>query len=99
MAEARLAKVGLARGLPGSEGELGLITGQIRRKLSVNAVRVQGECLLARLPHIGAGAGQADKRREWVRREERQMLLERQAQWQAVVRGRGIVNRGQFLMN
>ena len=43
MAEARLAKVGLARGRPGSEGELGLITGQIRRKLSVNTVRAQAE--------------------------------------------------------
>ena len=97
-AQSRVTAMGLARGRPGTEQELGLVTGQIRRRLSVTAVRAQGDCLLARLPHVGQGAGQADRRRDWVRREERLMRLERNAQWVARVRGSGIINRGQFLL-
>ena len=86
--ESRLRFQGLAQGREGSEAELGVIVGQIRRSLSTSAVRAQALCLISRLTQMGDGARMAAKRREWVLREEARMRLERRAQWLADVRGR-----------
>ncbi len=56
IAEARLEKQGLARGRQGSEAELGVLVGQVRRALSTTAVRAQAELLLNRLSNLGTGA-------------------------------------------
>ena len=39
------------------KGELGVLVGQVRRILSVTAVRAQAECLLSRLRNFGEEAG------------------------------------------
>ena len=97
IAEARLEKQGLARGRQGSEAELGILVGQVRRSLSITAVRAQAEMLLNRLSNLGPGARMAARRREWVRRREEVMRGERQAQWVANICGRGIVRQGRFM--
>ena len=97
LGESRLLSQGLGCGEEGSGSELGVIIGQIRRTLSVSAVRAQAQCLLSRLGVLGQGPKMAAKRREWVQRQDRIQREERRAQWIANVRGRGIVRRGQFL--
>ena len=59
ISESRLAAIGLSRGRPGSEQELAVIIGQVRRRLSVAAVRANATCLLNRLNLVGEGSGQA----------------------------------------
>ena len=81
MAESRVAAMGLARGRPGTDTELGVLVGQVRRRLSVVSVTAQAECLLARLSPVGEGVVQADKRRQWVARQEENMRRERAAQY------------------
>ena len=99
LAETRIRTLGMARGTPGTEEEQGVIVGQIRRRLSVVSVRAQAECLMSRMSHIGEGANGADKRRQWIRREEDIMRKERTAQWLGRVRGSRLVRKGQFQMN
>ena len=67
--------------------------------LSTTNVRAQAQCLLTRMTSIGGGVGQAAKRRKWAAMEEEKMRKERLAQWVGQVRGRNIVNRGQFLLH
>ncbi len=98
LGESRLRAQGLAQGREGSDAELGVIIGQIRRTLSTTAVRAQALCLLSRLSHMGDGARMAAKRRGWARREDERMRAERRAQWVVNVMGRGIIRRGQFLV-
>ena len=99
IAEARVTAMGLARGRPGTEAELGLVVGQVRRMLSTTSIRAQAERLLARMSWVGEGVGQAAKRRGWAAAEEERMRKEREAQWLGRVRGRNIVERGQFLLD
>ena len=86
-----MTALGLARGRGGSDVEMGIIVGQIRRMLSTVSVRAQAQCLLTRMSSVGEGVGQAAKRRQWVAAEEERMRKERQAQWIGRVRGSGIV--------
>ena len=55
LAESRVGAMGLRRGREGSEEELGIIVGQIRRSLSTTFVRAQSQCLLSRLNCVGQG--------------------------------------------
>ena len=55
LAESRLKFQGLQRGRPGSDQELGLLVGQVRRRLSLVAVKAQVDCLLAKLHQVGPG--------------------------------------------
>ena len=48
---------GLQQGRESVKVELGFLVGQIRRILSVTAVRAQAECLLSRLRNVGEEAG------------------------------------------
>ena len=96
LAESRLRLQGLARGSEGSQQELALITGQIRRTISTAVVRANAACLLSRMSQVGEGASLASKRRDFVRLEEVKMRREREAQWLSRIRGRGLIRRGQF---
>ena len=64
LAESRLAFQGLQKGRPGNSGELGILTGQIRRRLSLVAIKAQTECLLAKLHQVGPGNQLMAKRRQ-----------------------------------
>ena len=45
---------------------------------------------------VGEGHGQADKRREWARREEEHARLEREAHWLERITGRNLSRREDF---
>ena len=64
LAEARLKFQGLKEGRPRSKQELGLIVGQVRRRLSLAAVKAQVDCLLSRIHQVGPGNNQLAKKRE-----------------------------------
>ena len=81
LAESRLNAKERTRGRPGSKQELGLITSQIRRRLSQTVIKAQVECLLSRLHLIGPGSKAMIQRREWAVREEERMKRERNADW------------------
>ena len=80
LAECRLTYLGLQRGRPGSEQELGMCVGQVRRRLSMVAVKAQVDCLLSKLHQVGPGNKQLAKRREWAILEDQRMTRERGAQ-------------------
>ena len=84
------------RGEPPSPQQMGLEVTNIRRRLSTAAVRAANTTLLARMSQVGEGSGLASKRREWQRREERQMEHSREADWLLHTTGRAIVRRGRF---
>ena len=77
-AEARVAAMSRAQGWEAGPGQLGKVTGDIRRALSVTVVRANALCLLDRLAQLGPGAGAAARRRagalmlEGRRRRDRQ---------------------------
>ena len=68
-----------ARGWEIAEGELGLVLGQTRRRLSCTFVRAQALCLLARLGQLGRGARMADDRGKEASRVETDRRREAQA--------------------
>ena len=76
--------------------QLGLEVAVIRRRLSTAAVRANNVLLLQRAGQIGEGSGLASKRRSWQQREERRMLLEREADWLVSTTGQEIVRKGRF---
>ena len=78
------------------EAELAMLTGQIRRSLSLEAVRSQARCLLGRLSGLGAGA--AARRRAWAGAEERRMERKRRAYNLSLSQGRCPLRRGQYLL-
>ena len=96
LAATKLKKQGMAKGRPGSDQELAIITSQLRRRISSATVRANFTCLLERMAQVGEGAKRAGKRRSWERVEEERMRRDRQTQWLARVRGVGLVHRGQF---
>ena len=98
LAESKVKAMGLSRGREGTEAELGMLVGQIRRMLSTVNVRAQAQCLLTRMNSIGEGVSQAAKRRKWAAIEEEKMRKERLIQWESRVRGRNIVRRGEFML-
>ena len=56
LVECRVATRERFRGQEASDWELGVVTGHIRRALSLDFARAQGLCLLSRLCHLGEGA-------------------------------------------
>ena len=99
LANSRLKAEGLQQGRESVKGELGVLVGQVRRILSVTAVRAQAECLLSRLRNVGSGAGAACRRRQGVVREEVSWARERQAQAVGRRQGRKVVRHGMFMLN
>jgi hypothetical protein len=75
----RLKKEGNKSGREGSKRRLGVIVGQIRRRLSLATVKANTTCMLSRLGLTGDRASEAGKKRKWQRREEALMSQERQA--------------------
>ena len=96
LANIRLKKIGMARGRPGSDQELAIITSQLRRRISAATIRANFTCLFERMPLVGEGARRAETRRDWVRLEEEKMKNDRQTQWLSRVRGVGLVQKGRF---
>ena len=82
----------------GEEAELAMLKGQVRRSLSLVAVCSQARLLLDRLRGIGDGADVAARRRRWAEEEERRMVKQRRAHQIALLQGRPIRARGQFLL-
>ena len=99
LAESKVTAMGLSRGRQGTEAEVGVVVGQVRRMISTASVRAQAQCLLTRMSSVGEGVGQAAKRRQWAAAEEERMRKERQVQWIGRVRGRKLLRRGQFLLH
>ena len=98
LAESKVAAMGLRSGREGTEEELGIVVGQIRRSLSTTFVRAQSQCLLSRLNCVGSGFSQAAKRRKWAAMEDEKMRRDRLAHWIDQVRGRNLIRRGQFFL-
>ena len=74
-----------------------MVVGQLRRALSVAAVRVQAECLVGRMDWVGEGAAAAAERR--ARARERFQLEREGAGWklgEAAKRGSGLWGRAAF---
>ena len=96
IAQGRLGAMGLARGRPGSEAELGVIMGQVRRRLSVASVRARVTCLITRMSLLGEGSKKVMNRRQYQGWEEEKMRREMQANFIGRIRHHGIAHRGQF---
>ena len=94
IAESRLKHQGLKFGKPGSKYELGMLVGQVRRRLSVATLKAQVNCLLSRLHQVGPGNSQLAKKREWAVAEDERMRLERKAQWMRKYEGIQTLRRG-----
>ena len=97
MAECRVAARARARGWPASDWELGEVMGKIRRDLSLDFVRSNALCVLARIGQVGGGARAAAQRREQAGREEEARKRERMAHYLAHVRGRGVNRAGEIV--
>ena len=80
------------------EAEIAVLTGQVRRLLSLEAVRSQARCLLDRVRGLGDGAVAAAKRRQWAEKEEERLGRERQAHLLSLGRGFHALRRGQFFL-
>ena len=94
LAEYRLKYQGLQRGRPGSDQELGILVGQIRRRLSLVAIHAQVDCLLSKLHQVGPGNAQLAKKRTWAIQEDQRMARERGAQWMRRVEGVQTLQKG-----
>ena len=89
MGKHRVAARVRARGQEASDWELGVIMGEIRRALSLDFVRAEAMCLLARVCLLGGGAKGAAQRRVQEGREEEARRRVEGAHFAAHVRGRG----------
>ena len=73
-----------------------ILSGQVRRWLSLEGVRGQARCLLGRVGALGPGAVAAAKRRGWALQEEARMSRERNAHQLCLAQGHYSLRRGQF---
>ena len=89
LAESRLKFQGLQSGRPGSDQELGLLVGQVRRRLSLTAVKSYVDCLLAKLHQVGPGNAQLAKKRSRAILEDQRM-----AQWMRRMEGVHTLRKG-----
>jgi len=79
-------------------GALSVLTGQIRRGLSLVAARSQARLLLDRIEAVGNGAVQAAGRRKWVAFEGWRMQKEQKAHMLGLQQGRTVLRRGEFFL-
>ena len=77
---------------------LSILTGQIRRGLSLVAARSQARLLLDRVEAVGSGAEEAAKRRKWVAQESWRMQREQRAHLLGLRQGRSVLGRGEFFL-
>ena len=78
---------------------LALLTGQIRRSLSLVSARATARCLLDRLEVLGSGADGAAGRRRWREREVRRMDREQRAHALSMQHGRAVLKQGEFYLH
>ena len=104
LAKARLKKEELLEGGGGrrqrmtEEAALALLTGQVRRSLSLVAARATARCLLDRLEVLGSGGRAAERRRGWREAEVRRMDREQRAHAVAQQHGRSVLKRGEIFL-
>ena len=98
MGESKLAAKARSLGRQCSENEYGIIVSQIRRYLSTAFIRAQSMFLLNRLCYLGDGAQAAAGRRNVSKRMEEARSIDRQAHYQAHIRGRGLSREGQLFV-
>ena len=89
-------KVSRASGRPVSDDLKGLYLHQLRRELSVTAIRAQSACLLSCLGHMSPGARQAAQRRNVAKRLEEVARRDAKAHWEAEVRSRRLLRVGRL---
>ena len=98
MATSRVRVAGPQKGKKGvmrsEEGEKAVVVGQIRKRVSVAAVRAQCQSLLVRLEVIGPGSPAAAGRRRFAEEQERRCRRERQAIVLSERQGQNFVRRG-----
>ena len=73
---------------------MAILTGQVRRTLSLEVARAQARLLLDRVQVLGMGAGEAAVRRRWQEGEERRMAKEQRAHHLSLQLGRSVYRRG-----
>ena len=83
------------RSIMAEAGAIAILTGQIRRGLSLVVARENARVLLARVQGLGRGAAEAAGRRRWAESEEWRMRREQQAHWLGQQLGRSILRRGE----
>ena len=92
-AEERVAAEGSATGVEQGPGQLGRVTGEIRRAASATVVRAQAVCLLERLSFLGSGARSAAQRRQTTLTLVERWRREAQA-YQLATQARGFGREG-----
>ena len=98
LADTKVRKQGLARGVLGTDTEKAIHLSQFRRRVSLVAAKAQSACLIGRVSKVGESFRQAAKRRKWIEREEERMKAERRTFWHANVCELGLSRRGQFII-
>ena len=81
LAESRSAYVGQRSGHQRNASGIGIIVGQIRRRLSMIVMKAQVDCLISKIHQIESGSKSKVKRRQWALIEDERMARERHAQW------------------
>ena len=71
-----------------------MLVGQVRRRISLAAIKAQVDCLLSKLHQVGPGNLQLAKRSEWAVREDERMKRERGAQWMRRIEGVHTIRKG-----
>ena len=98
IASSRVRVAGPQRGRKGfirsEEGEKSIVVGQLRRMISVAAVRAQCHSLLGRLEGLGTGGVAARGRRQEAIDLDRRFRKQRQAQWVSERQGWNILRKG-----
>ena len=80
------------------EGALAMITGQVRRRLSLTAARANARLILDRVQVLGEGTAAAGARRRLQESEERRMDREQRAHHLGLMLGRPILRRGEIYL-
>ena len=89
-------KQGRGRRRSSDVAALSVLTGQIRRGLSLVAARSQARLLLDRLEVVGSGAAGAARRRQWVALESWRLQKEQRTHMISLRQGRPVLRRGDF---
>ena len=77
---------------------LSILTGQVRRTLSLVSAQATARCLLDRVQVLGSGGREASRRRRWVEEEESRMQRVQRAHILSLQHGRAVHRRGEFYL-
>ena len=81
------------------EAQIVMNKGQIRKKLSLEAVRSQARNLLDRLSGLGAGAAAPARRQDWVEQEEQRIARDTRVYQLCLSQGHPVRRTGQLLVS